>query len=212
MDGREPDKAELVAALEALRIRVAELDGAHKLRLDRVTREHRQTEAALRLSEQKLSRIFSESPDAIVISSLATGRYVDVNPAFEKVFGFSPAEAIGRETAELGIWPEAAQRDKLVALLRERGELMNQEVRFRHKSGRLFDSLFSASLTELEGESCMLSITRDISERKRIEQLFLEQNRMLDAVSQAQGDFIADADAQVNFSRLLSHLLDITDS
>ena len=58
----------------------------------------------------------------------------------------------------------------------------------------------------------MLSITRDISDRTRIERLFLEQNRMLHAVSEAQSNFITDAEAHPTFDRLLSHLLDITDS
>ncbi len=207
------------AELAALRKRVAELESreaelarAHRALQEKISREHSQAAEALRLSEEKFSRIFNASPDAIVISSLATGRYVGANPAYEKVFGFPPSEAAGREAAEVGVWPEAAARDRIVALLGERGELINQEVRFRHKSGRLFDSLFSACLIELDGEPCMLSITRDISERKRIEQLFLEQNRMLHAVGEAQADFIMDADPHPIFERLLSHLLDITDS
>ncbi len=214
------DKPSLLhAELDALRKRVAELESheselawTHDTLLEQISHEHKQTESALRLSEKKLSRVFSASPDAIVISSLATGRYIDVNPAFERVFGFTQGEAIGRTAVELGVWPEAAQRDRVVALLRDKGELVNFEARFRHKSGRYFDTLFSASIIELDGEPCMLSITRDISDRKQIEQLFLERNRMLHAVSEAQSDFIMDADPHPTFDRLLTHLLDITDS
>jgi len=214
------DKTSLLhAELDALRKRVAELESheselawTHDTLLEQISHEHKQTESALRLSEKKLSRVFSASPDAIVISSLAAGRYIDVNPAFERVFGFTQGEAIGRTTVELGIWPEAAQRDRVVALLRDKGELANFEARFRHKSGRILDTLFSASIIELDGEPCMLSITRDIGDRKRIELMFLEQNRMLHAVSEAQSDFIADADPHPTFDRLLTHLLDITDS
>ncbi len=215
----EDKTSSLHAELVALRKRVAEQESheaelawVHNTLLEQINHEHKQTESALRISEEKLSRIFLASPDAIVISSLVTGRYVDVNPAFERVFGFTPAEAIGKKAVELGVWPEAAQRDRVVAQLREHGELVNFEARFRHKSGRLFDTLFSASIIELDGEPCMLSITRDISDRKRIEKLFIEQNRMLHAVSEAQADFISDAEPHPTFDRLLSHLLDITDS
>ena len=208
-----------LAELEALRKRVAELETheaelewAHNTLLEQINREHRQTETALRVSEEKLSRVFHASPDAIVLSSLTTGRYVDVNPAFEKVFGHRPEEAIGKKAADFGIWPEPGQRERTIALLLRQRELVNQEVRFRHKSGRLFDSLFSANVIELNGEPCMLSVIRDISDRKRIEQLVLEQNRMLHAISEAQTDFITDAEAHPTFDRLLTHLLDIADS
>jgi PAS domain S-box-containing protein len=213
------DNPGLVAELEALRRRVAELEAreaglisAHDKLVEQVRREHRQTEAALRLSEQKLAGIFAESPEAIAISSLSSGCYVEVNPAFERVFGYAREEVLGRLATELGVWPEPRDRERLSALLQERGEVTNLELRFRHKSGRTFDSLISASLIEIDGEPCMMSLTRDISERKRIEQLFLEQNRMLDALSRAQADFISDADPELTFSQLLSHLLDITDS
>jgi PAS domain S-box-containing protein len=207
------------AELAALRQRVAELESheaelawAHNALLERISQEHRQTESALRLSEEKLSRIYAASPDAIAISSLADGCYVDVNPAFERVFGFAPHDVIGRKAVEVGVWSDPADRKRIVDQLHGQGELINEEVRFRHKSGRFFDSLFSASIIELDGEPCMLSVTRDIGDRKQIEQIILEKNRMLQAVSEAQADFIADADPHPTFDRLLSHLLDITDS
>lgn len=215
-DSNSPD---LHAELAALRKRLAELESheaelawAHNTLLEQITHEHRQTESALRVSEEKLSRIYAASPDAISISSLTSGCYVDVNPAFERVFGFAPQEVIGRKVIDIGAWLEPAQREQVVAQLRARGALVNQEIRFRQKSGRLFDSLFSASLVELNGDPCMLSITRDIGDRKRTEQIILEQNRMLHAVSEAQADFIADADPHPTFNRLLTHLLEITGS
>ena len=210
---------DLQAELAALRKRVAELESheaelswAHETLLGQISREHRQTETALRLSEQKLSRIFAASPDAIAISSLASGKYIDANPAFERVFGYAPQEAIGRTAVEMEIWPDLAQREKFIASLQSRGRLINHETQFRHKSGQILDAQISASTIELGGEPCMLTITRDISDRKRIEQLFLEQNRMLHAVSEAQADFISDADPHPTFNRLLTQLLDITDS
>lgn len=210
---------DLQAELAALRKRVAELESheaelswAHETLLGQISREHKQTETALRLSEQKLSRIFAASPDAIAISSLASGKYIDANPAFERVFGYAPQEAIGRTAVEMEIWPDLSQREKFIASLQSRGRLINHETQFRHKSGQILDAQISASTIELGGEPCMLTITRDISDRKRIEQLFLEQNRMLHAVSEAQADFISDADPHPTFNRLLTQLLDITDS
>lgn len=214
-----PPSAELQAELAALRKRVAELElheaelaWAHNTLLERIIREHKQTESALRVSEEKLSRIYAASPDAIAISSLSSGCYVDVNPAYERVFGFAPDEVIGRKAVDIGVWPEPADRQRYAERLRKDRTILNEEVRFRHKSGRIFDSLFSASLVEVNGDTCLLSITKDISDRKRIEQLIIDKNRMLHAISEAQSDFITDADPHPTFDRLLTRLLDITDS
>lgn len=120
---------DLQAELAALRKRVAELESheaelswAHETLLGQISREHKQTETALRLSEQKLSRIFAASPDAIAISSLASGKYIDANPAFERVFGYAPQEAIGRTAVEMEIWPDLAQREKFIASLQSRAD------------------------------------------------------------------------------------------
>lgn len=210
---------DLQVELEALRKRVAELESneaelswAHDTLIGQISQEHKQTETALRQSEQKLSRIFAASPDAIAITSLLSARYVDVNPAYARIFGYAPKETIGRTAIEMGVWPDLATRERFVQQLQAQGELINHETQFRHKSGHVFDAQISASVIEFGGEACMLSITRDISDRKRFEQLFLEQNRMLQAVSEAQSDFISDADPHPTFDRLLTHLLDITDS
>jgi len=214
-----PASLDAAAEMAALRKRVAELESheaelvwAHSALLEQISHEHKQTESALSNSEEKLSRIYAASPDAIAISSLTSGCYVDVNPAFERVFGFDPGEVIGRKAVEMGAWADPARRAFYVDKLLQDKSIANEEIRFRHKSGRLFDSLFSASLIELNGDPCMLSITRDISDRKRIEDLFLRQNRLLHAVSEAQADFITEAEPHPTFDRLLSHLLDITDS
>ena len=214
------DKAhDLQVELEALRKRVVELESneaelswAHDTLIGQISQEHKQTETALRQSEQKLSRIFAASPDAIAITSLLGARYVNVNPAYERIFGYTQQDAIGRTATEMGVWPDLATRETFVKQLQCRGELINHETQFRHMSGHVFDAQISASVIDLGGETCMLSITRDITDRKRFEQLFLEQNRMLEAVSEAQADFISDADPHPTFDRLLTHLLDITDS
>ncbi len=210
---------ELLEELAALRKRVAEQESCeseliwtHSRLHEQITQEHRQTETALRLSEQKLSRIYTESPDAISISSLRNARYVEVNPAFERVFGYTREEALGRVGTELGIWPQPSERQRVADMLYEHGKLVNIVTRLCHKSGRSLDCLLSASLIEIDDEPCMMTIARDITERMRIEQLFMEQNRMLDALSQAQADFITDADPHLTFDQLLSHLLEITDS
>lgn len=207
------------AELAALRKRVAELESneaelawAHNTLLEQISHEHRLTESALRLSEEKLSRIYAASPDAIAISSLDKDLYVDANPASARVFGYAPDEIIGRKVGEVSLWPDLALRQHFIEQLQGGDPVINEEIRLRHKSGRLLDCLFSASLVEINAGPCLLTVVRDISDRKLIQRQILEMNRMLHAISEAQADFIADADPHPVFKQLLHHLLDITGS
>ena len=66
----------------------------------------KQAEEELSASENKFSKAFNSSPDAIVLSRLSNGLIIDVNETFVKMFGFTKQEAIGHTTIDLGIWPD----------------------------------------------------------------------------------------------------------
>jgi PAS domain S-box-containing protein len=145
-------------------------------------------EEALRYSEEKFSRTFHASPDAINISRLEDGTYLDVSEGFEKISGWTRAEAIGRTALELNIWADPRDRQKAVDLIRKHGEYTGLEFVFRRKDGSLLTGLMSGKVMEVGGVPCLLSFTRDITDRKNAEsaQLTAEQRlRTVLANSQA---------------------------
>ncbi len=88
--------------------------------LQRRLTDLRQTEKALeqseegrRVSEDKFQKVFRSSPIPFSITTVNEGRFVDVNAAFERRYGYSRAEVIGRTVGELGIWedPEGSSLD-----------------------------------------------------------------------------------------------------
>jgi PAS domain S-box-containing protein len=149
---------------------VIELEGRHCIiAVTRDITERKQSEVALRLSEEKFSKAFRSSPDWVTISHLADGRYIDVNDAFLRMTGFSRDDVIGRTSLELGIWADPDQRSEMVRTLQEKGEASNQEVRLRMKSGEVRVMQRSAEVIELGGRYCVIAVTRDITARKQAE-------------------------------------------
>ncbi|WP_456427301.1 PAS domain S-box protein [Rhodocaloribacter sp.] len=143
--------------------------------------EWKQAQEALRKSEEKFAKAFHASPDIIGIATMEEGRLIEVNEGFERVLGYRRDEVIGRTTAELGLWGKMTDRGDLIRRMR-RGEFVsNVEVTFRTRSGEIRTGLFSGDLIALNGRPCLLTITRDITERKRIEEQREELVRDLEA-------------------------------
>jgi diguanylate cyclase (GGDEF)-like protein/PAS domain S-box-containing protein len=124
---------------------------------------------ALRVSEERYRTAFQTSLDAININRLEDGVYIDCNAAFLKITGYEREEVIGRSSLELAIWADTRDRSNLIEILRRNSVCRDLEARFRKKDGEVFWGLMSASVFELDGVPCLLSITRDISDAKAAE-------------------------------------------
>lgn len=144
--------------------------------------ERKRTENILRASEERFSKAFNANPDPMSIQSMTDGRYIDVNDSFLQITGYSREEVIGHKVQELNL--AANQGDILVlAGLLKRGELIhNKEVSFKTKHGEIRWGLLSVEHIEIEGEQCLLTVTSDITDRKRLE---VQISRALEDAEQA---------------------------
>jgi len=147
--------------------------------------ERKQAEEALRLSEEKFSRAFKLSPDAISITRLEDGRYIEINQGFTDATGWTAEETIGRSAlpGDLEIWCHREDREKLVAGLKEDSQVIGLEAQFKRKGGQIATGLLSARAIEINGEACLLSITRDITDRV---QAMEKQKQLEEQMLQAQ--------------------------
>lgn len=107
--------------------------------------------------------LFRNSPDAMIISSLETGQYIDVNESFVQYTGYQRSELIGRTSLELSVWVDSRTRDRFVAMLRRDGFVENFEAPYKKKDGSIGIGLISSRFITLHNEECLLSITRDIT-------------------------------------------------
>lgn len=141
----------------------------HFVSIQRDITERKQTQKALRESQEKFSKIFDSSPMAMALSTVDEGRYLDVNREFLRMLQRSREEVIGHTSLELNVWPEPEQRDACIAKFKEAGRLRNVELKIRGLAGQITDILWCVEAMNIAGENCLLGSLLDITERKRAE-------------------------------------------
>ena len=83
--------------------------------------ERKRAEQAVRFSEDKFAKAFRSSPLRVSISTLAEGRFLEVNDTFLRDHGLSREQVIGRTSSELGLWADPAQRRRFVQAIQREG-------------------------------------------------------------------------------------------
>ncbi len=136
---------------------------------DQVRQSFERTEIALRESEAQYTTIFRNSPDPIFITSLAHGRWVDVNESFLQLTGYQREEVIDRTAEALNaiVYPEEVAA--IATHLRTTGRVLNQELHWRTKAGEVKVSLVSCEIIQLQGQPYILGISKEISELKQVQ-------------------------------------------
>ncbi|MGA7769915.1 MAG: PAS domain S-box protein [Candidatus Sulfotelmatobacter sp.] len=133
--------------------------------------ELKRTETALarsedsrRTFEEKFEKVFESCPLPFSITTLKEGRFLDVNAAFERRYGYSRTEILGRTVQELRIWEDPSDRGLMLARLNQGGPIRNMMTRLRTKSGDIKLTAYSASKIQFEGEACILAVSEDVQQ------------------------------------------------
>lgn len=146
----------------------------------------RQTEEALKESEEKLLAWFNSTPDSISISRLSDGEFVEINKAAEKIFGYYSEEVVGKTSKQLNIWADPNDRDRMTIELKKAGRIDYLETRLRRKSGEIFPAQISISVVNIKGEPYLFIVCQDITRLKNLEAQLL-QSQKLEALGRLVG-------------------------
>ena len=132
--------------------------------------ERRLADRELRQSEEKFSAAFHASPDLMAITRMSDGTILEVNEAYTQLLGHTRDESLGKTTGELSIWADPEDRVTFIARLQESGQINEFETTLRRKDGTLLSCIDSARTIDFGGETCVLSVVHDITERKQAEE------------------------------------------
>jgi diguanylate cyclase (GGDEF)-like protein/PAS domain S-box-containing protein len=131
--------------------------------------ERMRAQEASRATEERYRVAFQTNLDAMAISRVNDGTYVEVNNAFVRTLGYENKEVIGRTALELDVWAHSDDRLSLVEMMRNHTTCRDIEAQFRRKNGEVFWGLLSVAAIELDGIPCLLSVLRDVSDAKVVE-------------------------------------------
>jgi PAS domain S-box-containing protein len=161
-------------------------------------------EEILKKSEERFSKAFRNNPLAIAISTEAGGNYLDVNDAFLDLLGYRREDVIGRTEADLRLWREPLDRLAMLQELKNGKQVAKHETRYTNSKGEILDTEVSADLIEVDGQICVLTISRDITDMRQLENQ-LRQTQKMEAVGRLAAGIAHD------FNNILGVILGYSD-
>jgi len=152
---------------------------------------------ALEHSEERFSKAFNFSPLGMTITRMSDGRFVEVNPANERVLGYTRSDFLGKTSLEAGVWVSEQDRVNYIWHLKQEDRLEGYETRMRNKRGEVVPVRVWSETIEIDGETCSLAFTLNVADEKRREAML---------INMAQG--VSGATGELFFRSLVSHLGD----
>ena len=155
-------------------------------------------------AERRYSHMFEQSLAGISTTRVSDGRILLCNERLATIFGYDSAAEFMEHPAR-DLWWDPADRDRMVAALRESSTLRNYEVHMRRKDGKPLWLLCNITLREGENREALLeNLTVDVTDRKSLEQQ-LWQAQKLDALGSLAGGVAHD------FNNLLTAIIGYAD-
>ncbi len=130
--------------------------------------KRRQMEERLRAGEQRYRAVIEQATDGIYLLDAETRSFVETNPSFQKIMGYTADELRGMEIYRIVDHP----RWDVDATIQRTLELRRRVVgnrKYRRKDGAVLDVEVGVSVISLNGRDVICTIVRDVTERKRDE-------------------------------------------
>jgi two-component system, cell cycle sensor histidine kinase and response regulator CckA len=127
---------------------------------------------------ERFLKAFRASPTSISITTLENGSFLDVNDGFVKTWGYSREEVIGLTETALQLWARPEERQHVLRLIREQKPVRDFEAQLVTRAGERRTALISIESIEEAGQSCLLTIAHDVTERANLESQLRQAQKM----------------------------------
>jgi PAS domain S-box-containing protein len=134
-------------------------------------------EQALRESEERFRRIFETIPGPVTLAE-KDGTILACNDGFCAAVGYPRAEILGKSTSRLSTWVDPGQRDAMYAEVAQGRSVEWLEFKMRRRDGQIRTMQIFAHPFELGGKTVVLSVGRDITEQRNLEQQMLHSQKL----------------------------------
>ncbi len=177
-----------------------------------VMTKHYAAQLCLNQSQNPFVRLFHHSPDPMAVTTFPEGRHLLVNASYARWLGHPVSEILGQRPTDLGVVHDRRQFAQLRQQIRDRGSIQNIEIDSYFADGQTRTLLVSAELTQLDGQTCLLSVGKDITERKAIQATLTAAEARFRAIFEQMGVGVCQAsldgqltDANPGMCRLLGY-------
>jgi PAS domain S-box-containing protein len=157
--------------------------------------ERKQAEKALCESKRELeaahhaNQLIMDNSQDVICSIDEWGRFITISAACEQLWGYAPAELLGRPYVEFVCPEDRALTNEVAELLKMDGKITDFVNRYIRKDGTLVDVLWSASWSE--ADKIMFCVAHDVTERARIEKELREAKEEADRANHAKSEFLS---------------------
>lgn len=140
----------------------------------------------LRDAEEHFALLFQLVPDGVALIRNDSDQFVQVNDAYCVVTGRHREELVGHTVTEAGIWADSGARERIVAAIREAGQVIDQAFTVARPDGTHRETLVSTRVIDLDGQPHCLTVVRDVHERLTLERRLVASQR-LEAIGRLAG-------------------------
>ncbi len=125
---------------------------------------------AVPLTTTTCATLLHAIPEIVLITRLADGLILELSDLALHTFGYTRATVIGQRIADLSAWVEPSEQRVYLHQLHNKGVCQDFPASFRTPDGQVLPMLLSGRVINLEGEPCILTVARNISEWRRMEE------------------------------------------
>jgi len=157
--------------------------------------ERKRAEKALHESKRQLeaahhaNQLVMDNSQDVICTMDELGCFTTVNAACEQLWGYTPAELLGRPYIDLVCPEDRAMTTQVTEVLRLDGKITDFVNRSTRKDGTQVDVLWSASWSELDKIS--FCVAHDVTERARSEKELREARDEADRANRAKSEFLS---------------------